>query len=105
MIKRFVVKSSKEWLERDDVKFFLAALEPDWDEGADPEDPVELVIHESKMALIPNEFDFAHVEVDRTGGGLFGEEGIEVFAPAGELNVGDIVDIEIKVVGNVRFER
>lgn len=107
MRARFVVSRVTDWGSERSRRYFLKYLLPTWDENASDDDPVANLLFEVESDQIPAEFEFAHKDVDRGSASLFGEEGIEIDATEEEwpqvLNVGDIVDIEVKKVGHVNW--
>lgn len=107
MKARFVVHRVTDWGGQRCRRYFLKYLTPNWDESNDDDDPVANLLFEVEAEQIPAEFEFVHKDKDNNGMSLFGEEGIEIDATEERwplvLNQGDIVDIEIKKVGQVNW--
>ena len=106
MKTRFVVHSAAHWAAFAAARYFLKPLEPEFDPKADENDPVENLLYEIASDQIPQDFEFTHKDRDSKGSGWLGEEGIEieVFDDAKDgLELGQIVDLEITVVGRVNF--
>lgn len=105
MKARFAVSRSTRWAGWQGARHLLVPHVPNVE--VDDNDPVSVVIFESILQSIPQEFEFANVVADKQHlGGLFGEEGIEIVEHQDPviLAVGDIIDIDITVVGRVSYE-
>lgn len=103
MKARFVVTRSTRWANYDGARHFLQPLVPEFD-GED-DDPVATVLFDVALGSIPQEFEFCQTTTDKHHlAGLFGEEGIEIVEQQTPvvLSIGDIVDIDITVVGQLR---
>jgi hypothetical protein len=104
MKARFVVSRSTRWASWEGARHFLQPQIPDME--VDDADPVSVVLFESALESIPQQFEFANVVADKQNlGGLFGEEGIEIVEHNDPviLAVGDIVDIDISVIGRISY--
>lgn len=104
MKARFVVSRSTRWAGWEGARHFLQPQIPNME--VDDNDPVSVVLFESALQSIPQEFEFANVVADKGHlGGLFGEEGIEIVEHQDPviLAVGDVVQIDISIVGQARF--
>lgn len=105
MKSRFVVSRSTRWAGYRGARHFLQPQVPEWDENAENQH-VEQVLFDVALADIPQEFEFCNVVTDKGHlGAMFGEEGIEIaeFQEPVQLAVGDVVDIDITVIGRVTF--
>jgi hypothetical protein len=74
----------------------------------DDNNPVDVVLFESALQSIPQEFEFANTVSDKQHlGSLFGEEGIEIVEHEDPviLAIGDVIDIDIKVIGRVSYNK
>ena len=101
---RLLVSRSTKWAGVEGARHFLTPFVPDME--IDDDDPVSLVLFESAMNTVPQDFDFATVTTDKNHlAGLFGEEGIEIIEREDpvKLTVGDIIDIDITIVGRAEF--
>jgi len=106
MKARFVVERSTRWRDGAGARHFLVPMIADYPGVENRPDPVSDVIWEVAQSQIPEEFQFCGMSKDADHPkGLTGTLGIEVQEPMEPtiLALGDVVDIEIKIVGRVRL--